>query len=108
MSSMSQLSLENGEVVNLTLNFAALYKLRSIKKDLYDKYNKIIMTGAADLFDTVTVLYTAYLCANINDVDACMEYEAFLEKLPYTPRELVSKANELVSPKKKKVSGQPS
>lgn len=106
MSSMLKLELENGEEINLTLNFAALYKLRAEKKDVYEKYNKVVITGGEEIFDTVDILYTAYLCANIKDISACMEYEEFIEKLPYAPRKIAEKVRELMSPKKKKVSEQ--
>ena len=106
MNGKIKMELENGKEVELALNFASLYKIRGLKKDVYDRYNKVIMKGTEDTFDTVTVLYTAYLCANVDNLDECMGEMEFMENLPYNPTELARKCNELISAKKKKASDQ--
>lgn len=106
MNGKINMELENGKEVELALNFASLYKIRGLKKDVYDRYNKVIMKGTEDTFDTVTVLYTAYLCANVDNLDECMGEMEFMENLPYNPPELARKCNELISAKKKKASDQ--
>ena len=40
MNTTYTLTLNNGKEVNLSLNFALLYKLRAEHKDIYDKYMK--------------------------------------------------------------------
>lgn len=99
------LGLENGQEVELILNFSTLYKIRGLKKESYEKYNKIIIQGQKDVMDIVTILYMAYLCANINNLDACMNEMEFMDNLPYDPGMLSRKCNELIMPKKKKDSG---
>ena len=89
MNGKIKMKLENGKEVELALNFASLYKIRGLKKDVYDRYNKVIMKGTEDTFDTVTILYTAYLCANVDNLDECMGEIEFMENLPYNPPELV-------------------
>ena len=81
MNGKIKMELENGKEVELALNFASLYKIRGLKKDVYDRYNKVIMKGTEDTFDTVTVLYTAYLCANVDNLDECMGEMEFMENL---------------------------
>lgn len=103
MNGKIKMELENGKEVELALNFASLYKIRGLKKDVYDRYNKVIMKGTEDTFDTVTVLYTAYLCANVDNLDECMGEMEFMENLPYNPPELARKCNELISAKKRRL-----
>ena len=106
MNGKIKMKLENGKEVELALNFASLYKIRGLKKDAYDRYNKVIMKGTEDTFDTVTILHTAYLCANVDNLDECMGEIEFMENLPYNPPELARKCNENISAKKKKASDQ--
>ena len=103
MNGKIKMELENGKEVELALNFASLYKIRGLKKDVYDRYNKVIMKGTEDTFDTVTVLYTAYLCANVDNLDECMGEMEFMENLPYNPPELARKCNELIQQKKRRL-----
>ena len=70
----------DGDTVQLTLAFYALYQLKTKNKDIYDKYNKIMTKGPAEELDMVTLLYAAYLCANINEASSCMPYDEFLMK----------------------------
>ena len=61
--------LEDGTKVPMTLTFYAIYQLKTNNKPLYDRYNKIMTKGAQDELDMVTVLYTAYCCANTEPMD---------------------------------------
>lgn len=101
MNGVKELEFENGEKTELVLNFAALYKIRGSKSDVYKRYNKIILEGPADQFDLVTVAYTAYLCAHVDTLADCMTETEFMEKLRYNPRELTAICNGLISAKKK-------
>ena len=67
--------LENGDSVKLTLAFYALYQLKAKNKSVYDRYNQIMTKGANEELDMVTVLYAAYLCANINEPTVLSEEE---------------------------------
>lgn len=98
-SSIYTIELQNGEKVNLTLNFAALYKLRAKNKQLYDRYNKIITNGSADEIENIHIIYTAYVCANTGN--EIMSFEEFLEVVPFD-REIIGDAiASLLTPQKK-------
>ena len=88
----------DGDSVKLTLAFYALYQIKSINKGLYDRYNKIMTKGANEELDMITVLYTAYVCANLaGDV---MTEEEFLIKCG-SDRNAIKEAMEaLITPKK--------
>ncbi len=93
------LELVNGDTVELTLNFKKLLNVRNKKKDLYKRYNKIIMEGMTDAFDVITILYTAYLCG-LDNIDEGMTEEMFMESVPQYVYELNEVAEKLVKPKK--------
>ena len=75
------LPLENGETVNLTLNFSKLMSVRSKKKEVYKRYNKIMMDGPQDVFDNTLILYVAYLCG-LEDMENAMSEHDFIQLLP--------------------------
>jgi hypothetical protein len=77
MNTIIDFELCDGTVVPLTLTFYALYQLKSKHKDAYDTYNKIMVAGIKEEFDMIHILYTAYLCANLNN-DNCLSFEEFL------------------------------
>lgn len=90
----------DGDTAKMTLTFYALYQLKGINKPLYDRYNKIMTTGAKEELEMITLLYAAYICANIADVANCMTEEEFLIKCG-SDRFAVKDAMEaLVTPKK--------
>lgn len=98
-----EFELTNGEKVNMTLQFFRLYQLKASKqhKNDYDRYNEINIKGAKEELNYVDLLYVAYLCANIENLDECMEKKDFLINFP-SDREYVSRIyNALVAPKKK-------
>ena len=95
--------LESGEVVKLTLSFYALYQLRSKNKALHDRYNKIMTNnaknGTVDELDTITILYVAYVCANMANEELMNEEEFMIQC--GSDRVAVNKAIEhLIMPKK--------
>ena len=96
----------DGTTVKMTLFFYALYQLRSKNKTLYDRYNKIMTNqakGNYDELEMITLLYVAYVCANL-DEENIMTEEEFMMKCG-SDREAVGKAaKELTSPKKPKAS----
>lgn len=94
-------TFEDGESVKMTLAFYFLYQLKSINKGLYDRYNKVMTNGATDELEMLTVLYAAYICANIQDHANCMSEEEFLIKCG-SDRYAIKEALEvLVKPKKR-------
>lgn len=92
--------LMDGSVVKLTLAFYALYQLKSKNKSIYERYNKIMVTGPKEELENITILYTAYLCANVANVEDCMSEIEFLQNVP-CDRELIGNVlGQLISPKK--------
>ena len=91
---------EDGDSVKMTLAFYALYQLKSINKGLYDRYNKVMTKGASDELEMITVLYAAYICANIADAANCMSEEEFLIKCGSDRYALKEALEKLVKPKK--------
>ena len=101
--------LEDGTTVKLTLQFYRLYMLKNTnKKAVYDRYNKINAEGFKEELDMVDVLYTAYLCANVKEIDTGMTREEFLMNMPVDREYIGDTYNMLVNPKKNKASEKPS
>ncbi len=108
-ATMLSMEMNNGEIIQLTLTFARLYKLRQRRKKEYEKYSEIAVEGIKDELDVVTYLYTAYLCANIDNLDKCMTEEEFLYKMPssHMNATLLMAALKTGGAEKKQVSGEP-
>ena len=93
--------LDDGRVVKMTLRFYALYLLKSKNKQAYERYNKIMIKGPQEELENVTILYTAYLCANLENIDECMTEMEFLQNMP-DDREYINEIlSGLINPKKK-------
>lgn len=97
----------DGSTCEMTLAFILLKKLSSKNKTLYDRYNKIMANGGKDEFDTLTVLYAAYVCANI-DSENLMSEDEFIEKCGCDRWALNDALQSLTNPKKRKASDSPS
>lgn len=101
LNTVYDFELEDGSVVKMTLRFYSLYQLKSKNKAVYERYNKIMVKGPAEELENVTILYTAYLCANLENIDECMSEIDFLQLMP-SDREYVGEMlGNLISPKKK-------
>lgn len=98
MNTKYPLILNNGKEVELSLNFAMLYKLRAEHKDIYDKYMKIKnnLKNADDL-DAAYILYTAYCCVN---PDSHIEFMDFLEQVPPDNAIVYDLFGKLIAPSK--------
>lgn len=92
---------EDGDSVKMTLAFYALYQLKTKNKGLYDRYNKIMTKGANEELEMITVLYAAYLCANIADVNACMSEDDFMMKCGSDRFAVKDALEKLTKPKKR-------
>lgn len=94
---------EDDSTCLMTLSFIRLKRLSAKNKGLYERAQKIMMHGGKDEFDTLTVLYAAYVCANL-DSDNLMTEEEFIEKCG-SDRVVINEALEaLTNPKKRKAS----
>lgn len=106
-STVIDFELVNGEKVQLTLNFSQLLNVRNKRKVDYEKYNKVIMEGAKDIFDNVQVVYMAYLCG-LDDVDEAMSESEFIALIPPYMNVINETVSDLIAPKKKTDSEKPS
>lgn len=77
-------TMADGTTVPMTLTFYALYQLKNKNKDLYERYNKVLASQANknyiyDELDNMTILYTAYCCANQNSENLMNEEEFLMQ-----------------------------
>lgn len=93
--------LADGTTVKMTLAFYALYQLRNARKGIYERYNKIMVKGPQEELDNVVILYTAYLCANIANLDECMTEEEFMLSMSPDRKQVGEVLSTLISAKKK-------
>lgn len=109
-----ELELQNGEVIKLTLNFSRLLQLKNKRKKDYELYNNVLGGKEKDnLLGTLIIVYTAYLCANIDKLDddnnnSLMSRKEFIDAIPNSFGLINDIAVELTNPKQKKISDKPS
>ena len=111
LSTRRKLVLNDGSQVDLTLNNALLYQLRSERKIEYDKFNDFIFNGGKDYFQLVDVLYVAYLCGQLDgrgSLDGAMSNVDFMLALPEDPNAIAEEVQWLTAPKKMRDSVAPS
>lgn len=107
LSTRYKFEFQDGDTCEMTLTFVALKKLANKNKSLYERQQKIMSRGGKDEFDTLTVLYAAYVCANL-DSEKLMSEDEFIEKCG-SDRVIMSEAlGALTNPKKRKASEEPS
>jgi hypothetical protein len=94
------IQMVDGSKEYLTCTFLRIYKLKGVMPKFYQKYNQIMINGARDIFDIVTQLYGAYLCAHINTLSKCMTEQEFMAKVPCDWGYL-GKINSMLAQKKK-------
>ena len=103
------LTLENGQEVNLLLNFQKLGLLKKINNSLYQKFNAFLSNTKKelDILEVPLALYVAYWCANYNVDNArnILSKEEFIDLTPFDMTELKRTFELLTRPKKKKVLG---
>lgn len=97
---------EDGTTAEMSLAFYLLYLLRAKNKGLYERYNAAMnrmgqKNGGYDELDSLTILYTAYLCANMDDPDKAMSEEEFMMMCGSDRMAIGQAMQALTSPKKK-------
>lgn len=99
---------EDGTTCEMTLAFYALLMLKGKNKNLYDRYNRT-MNGMSDKkkeydeLESLTILYTAYRCANINEPEEnIMSEEDFIIKCGSDRKAVGFAIQRLLNPKKQK------
>lgn len=98
---------EDGGTCQMSLSFIRLKRLASKNKALYQRQQKLMMDGGKDEFDTLTVLYSAYVCANI-DSDDLMTEDEFIERCGSDRVAINNALGALTNPKNRTASGAPS
>lgn len=98
LNTITEFEMADGTKVNMTLNYWALYQLKSKKTKTYDEYNEIMSRGVKEELDMTVILYTAYLCANLDS--KWMSYEEFLQNLPMNRAVVRATVGALTTPKK--------
>ena len=92
----------DGTTAELTLTFYSLYQLKAKNRTMYDRYHKIMSNNAANKYDElemISVLYTAYICANLDKEDVMTE-EEFIIKCGSDRIAVANAVRELTQPKK--------
>lgn len=92
----------DGSKVTMTLTFYKLYQLKSKNQVLYNKYNRIMTAMSketGDELDTISLLYVAYVCANMDSEDLLTE-EEFIEKCGFDRIAVGNAVRALTQPKK--------
>lgn len=93
----------DGTTCEMTLAFIRLKMLSSKNKTLYTRCQSILANGGKDEFDTLTVLYAAYMCANMDSENVLTEDE-FIEKCGTDREALMNALTAMTTPKKQKAS----
>lgn len=103
--------METGEVLKLTLNYLALYKLQAKDRKSWEEYNRIMTKGPQDEFDNLRLLYTGYLCGLLMDkgeMEDAMDFEEFISETSPDREYIGQTLKSLVNPKKAMASAAPS
>ena len=102
------IEFDDGTKESGTLNFYSLYLLREggdKARAIYENYQKIRLNGAKDELDYAYLVYTAYVCANL-DKDY-IDYPEFLKRLIPNRGMLLHTVNFLLNPQPKKKATSP-
>lgn len=107
MNTKYTFTFEDGTTAELTLAFYALYMLKAKDKSLYERYNGAMVrmgdqkSGRFDELDAITILYAAYVCANLNDFESRMSEEDFIIKCGSDRIAVANAVRDLTQPKKR-------
>lgn len=95
----------DGTTAKMTLQFYALYQLKTKDKKLYEKYSAIMAKPRiTDELEMITIMYTAYVCANLDNYEDIMSEVEFMI-LCGSDRSAINRAyRELTQPKKQTAS----
>lgn len=98
MNTTVEYTFYDGTTTELTLTFYALYQMKPKHEGLYKRYNKIMSSGVSEELDMVTILYTAYVCAHLND-ENLMSEEEFMIGCGFDRKALADTVKKLTAPK---------
>lgn len=104
MNTVIDFEFYDGSTAKMTLAFYKLYQLRAKNENQYKKYNAAMNKGKnIDDLDTMTILYTAYVCANMEQPKLMTE-EEFMIMCGSDRMETGRAVKALIQPKKQKAS----
>ena len=101
----------DGTTCEMTLSFALLKKMASRgkeRRELVNRYHQIQSKSNGTEFDTLTVAYVAYVCANMDSNEHLMTEDEFIVKCGTDRFELNEAMQAMTNPKKRRASGRPS
>ena len=96
-----EFTLNNDEVVKLSLSFGRLNLLKKLNLELYERFNKLLYGKSEDILDLVTMVYVAYWCANYGLTETLYKEDDFFELVEFDAIELKRVFTALTQPKKK-------
>ena len=97
-----EFKLNNNETVKLTLNFALLLKIKNKYPEEYESFNKVVLYGDKkdiDFFELLSVIYVAYLCANLDNKEKYTK-EEFISLVPFDVQLITQTQNRLLGYRK--------
>lgn len=95
----------DGSTVKCTLAMFRLKQLASKDKRLYETAMKVLGKGTEDVFESIRVIYAAYVCANM-DSENLMSEEDFVMMCGSDYAGINMTVNNLINPKKRKASAE--
>lgn len=107
LSTRYKFEFYDGSSCEMTLSFIALKRLAGKRKGLYDRMMKVMSDGGKDEFDTLTLLYGAYVCANL-DAEELMTEDEFIELCGCDRFALTEAVQKMTNPKNRTASAAPS
>lgn len=107
MATTVEHELFDGSTVKCTLAMWRLKQLASKHKKLYETAMKVLGKGTDDVFESLRVIYAAYVCANM-DSEELMTEEEFVMMCGSDYAGINETVTALINPKKRKVSAEPS
>lgn len=99
--------LFDGTKVKCTLAMWRLKQLASKNKKLYETAMKVLGKGTDDIFESIRVIYAAYVCANM-DSEELLSEDDFIMMCGSDYAGINVTVNKLINPKNRKVSAEPS
>lgn len=99
--------MADGKKEPLVLSFSAMWQLKVKRPEAYKTINRILIKGAEDVMDYLSLAYSAYLCANLDCLEDCETFKQFCDRAPEF-NTIMAAVNDLVAPKKQAASVKPS
>lgn len=97
--------LFDGSTVKCTLAMWRLKQLASKNKKLYEAAMKVLGKGTEDVFESIRVIYAAYVCANM-DSDDIMTEDEFVMMCGSDYAGINQTVSALINPKNRKASAE--